>query len=152
MSAGVTAAAGLLQGVGQYEAGQTRSNLFRANAAVAGQQAQSELQAESVNETALRMKQAQVRGEQVAQTGANNLQQVGSPAQVQASTAELNEVDILNMRNNAMRKAWGFQVQEVSDQFQSKQAARVGDFEAVGSILGGAGKGLGQKNATGEWF
>jgi hypothetical protein len=152
MSAGLTAGAGLLQGVGQYEAGQTRSRLFRTNADIASEQSQSEFQAESANETALRMRQAAVSGQQVAQTGANNLQQRGSPAQVQASTAAINETDILTMRNNAARKAWGFQVQETSDEFQSGQAARVGDMEGIGSILGGGGKALGQYDETGSWF
>jgi hypothetical protein len=152
MSAGVTAGAGLLSGVAQYEAGRTRSNLLRSNASVAGQQSQSELDAESRNEQALRMKQAAVTGQQVAQTGANNLQQRGSPSQVQQSTAEINETDILTMRNNAMRKAWGFQVQRASDTFQSEQAGRIGAFQGAGSILAGGGKSLEQYNATGEFL
>lgn len=152
MSAGLTAGSGLLSGVAQYEAGQTRSNLLRSNAAVAGMQSQSELDAEARNESALRMRQSAIRGQQVAQTGANNLQQAGTPAQVQASTAQINEVDILNMRNNAMRKAWGFQVQQVSDTFQSKQAGTIGDMAGAGSILAGGGKAYEQYNATGEFF
>lgn len=152
MSAGLTASAGLMKGVGDYEAGQTRSQLYRTNAAVAGEQAQSELQAGAYNESAVRMRGAATTGQQVAQIGAGNLQQTGTPAQVVASSAAINEMDALQTRNNAMRKAWGFQVQEASDKFQSKEASTAGDFSAVGSILTGGAKATKEYNSTGTFF
>lgn len=152
MSAGVTAGAGLLKGVSEYEAGQTRGKLLRSNAGVAVAQSQSELEAGAYNESAVRLRGTAVQGQQVAQTGANNLQQAGTPNQVISSTAAITEMDALQTRNNAMRKAWGYQVQQVSDTFQSKQASKAGDFDAVGTILSGGAKGFGQANATGSWF
>lgn len=152
MSSSLTGAAGLFGGVAQYEAGQQRSMLFNANAGVAQQQYQSELQAGSVNESALRRKGAAVQGEQVANIGANNLQQAGTPSQVVASTAAVNEQDLLTTRNNAMRKAWGFQVQEASDQKQAAFAKATGNFSAAGTILGGGAKAYTQENETGSWF
>lgn len=152
MSAGLTAGAGLMQGVGAYEAGQTRSQLFRSNATVAGEQAQSELQAGAYNESSIRMKGVALTGQQVAQIGAGNLQQAGTPGQVVASTAMINEMDALQTRNNSMRKAWGFQVQEASDTFQSKEASTAGDFSAAGSILTGGAKAMKEYNSTGTWF
>lgn len=152
MSAGMTAASGLMQGVGAYEAGQTRSQLFRANAQIAGEQAQSEAQAGAYNESAVRMRGAAMEGQQIAQIGANNLQQTGTPAQVVASARMVNEMDALQTRNNALRRAWGFQVQEASDNFQSKQAATAGDFSAAGSILTGGAKAYDQYKSTGTWF
>lgn len=152
MSAGVTAGAGLLRGVGEYEAGQTRSGLYKANAEIAREQAQSEFGAGAYNENALRMRAAATTGQQVAQIGASNLQQGGTPAQVVAGTAAVNEMDALQMRNNAARKAWGFEVQEVSDAFQAKQASRAGDFTGAGSILSGGAKALDQYNKTDRWF
>lgn len=152
MSAGLTAASGLMQGVGAYEAGQTRSQLYRTNAQIAGEQAQSELAAGAYNESAVRMRGTAMEGQQVAQIGANNLQQTGTPAQVVASARMVNEMDALQTRNNAMRKAWGFQVQEASDAFQSKQAATGSYFSAAGSILTGGAKAYEQHNSTGSWF
>ncbi len=152
MSAGVTAGAGLLQGVGQYEAGQTRSQLFRANAQVAAGQVQSELQAGADNANLIKMKGAAIEGQQVANIGANNLTQGGTNASVVTSTAAVNEIDALNTRNNAMRRAWGFEVQGASDAFQAKQASAAGDFTAAGSILAGGAKAYTQENATGSWF
>jgi DNA helicase TIP49 (TBP-interacting protein) len=152
MSAGLTAAGGLFQGVSQYEAGQEKGSLFRANAGIAAQQFQSEVQAGSENEERVLMKGAQQTGQQVAQIGASNLQQRGTPAQVVASSAVANEMDALTTINNARRRAYGFQVQEVSDQKQASLAREAGDFNAAGSILAGGAKAYDQEQKAGGWF
>lgn len=152
MSAGLTGASALLGGVSQYEAGQEKSRLFNANASIAGQQSQSEAAAGAYNETAVRMRGAAVTGQQVANTGAGNLQQAGTPAQVIASTAGVNEMDALQTRNNALRRAWGFRVQQVSDLQQGDFAKSAGDFNAAGSILTGGAKAYTQEKAAGSWF
>lgn len=152
MSAGLTGASALLGGVSQYEAGQEKSTLFRANAGIAGAQAQSEEAAGAANETTVRLRGQQVMGQQVAAIGANNLQQRGTPAQVVASTAAVNELDALTTRNNAARKAWGFRVQESSDLQQSDFAKSAGTENAIGSILGGGAKAYTQSQSAGGYF
>lgn len=152
MSAGLTAAGSLQQGVGQFEAGQARSQLFKANAAVAGQQFQSEAAAGAYNEEAVRMRGAAMTGQQVAQIGASNLQQAGTPSQVVAGTREINEMDALQTRNNALRRAWGFEVQGASDQYQAGKSAQAGIMSGVGSVLAGGAKAESQYNNTGSWF
>jgi hypothetical protein len=152
VAAGVTAGAGLLRGVGEYEAGEQRSQLYSANAEIATRQVQSEAAAAAFNEEALRMKGAALTGQQVAQIGAGNLQQRGTPGQVVGSTAEVNEMNIMQTRNNALRRAWGFEVQGVSDRFQAQLAQRAGISNAVGSILGAGGKAWTQEQQTGSWF
>lgn len=152
MSAGLTATGGLLGGVAQYESGQQKRTLFNADAGIAARQAQSEEAAGSYNETIVRQRGAQITGNQVANTGANNLQQTGTPAQVISSTAETNEMDALQTRNNAMRKAWGFQVQQESDLTQAKFAQSAGVFNAAGSILTGGSKAYTQEQGSGSWF
>lgn len=152
MPADLSLAAGFFGGVGAYEAGQTRSLLYRANASIAAQQAQSEREAGAYGEQMVRMRGAALQGQQIAQIGASNLQQAGTPSQVVASSAMVNEMDALQTRNNAMRKAWGFQVQGISDTFQSKQAATGGIFSGVGSILSGGARAAEQYNQTGSFF
>lgn len=152
MSAGLTAGAGLLQGVGQYEAGQTRSALFRANAGIAAAQSQSETQAGADNANLIKMKGAAIEGQQVANIGANNLTQGGTNAAVVASTSAVNELDALTTLNNARRRAWGFQVQGASDAFQAKQAATAGETTGAGSILAGGAKAYSEEKSTGSWF
>ena len=152
MPSGLSLAAGFLGGVADYEAGKTRSQLYRANAAIAAQQAQSEREAGAYNEEIIRMKGAALQGQQIANIGASNLQQAGTPSQVVASTAAVNEMDALQTRNNAMRKAWGFQVQGASDNFQSAQASRTAITSGVGSILSGGAKAYDQYSQTGTFF
>lgn len=152
MPAALTFGADLLAGVGAYEAGKTRSLLYRANASVAAQQAQSEREAGAYGEQMVRMRGAALQGQQVAQIGASNLQQAGTPSQVVASTAMVNEMDALQTRNNALRRAWGFEVQGASDAFQSKQAATAGITRGLGSILSGGAKADEQYNQTGTFF
>jgi hypothetical protein len=152
MPADLTLGASLLQGVGAYETGRTRSLLFRANASIATQQAQSEREAGAYGEQMVRMRGAALQGQQIAQIGASNLQQGGTPATVVASSALVNEMDALQTRNNALRKAWGFEVQGASDQFQSKQANTGGIISGVGSILSGGAKAYEQYNQTGSFF
>lgn len=141
-----------MKGVGEYEAGQTRSRLYNANAGIAAQQAQSEEEAGSYNETMVRMRGQAMTGQQVAQIGASGLQQGGTPSQVVAGTAAINEMDALQTRNNALRKAWGFRVQEVSDQFQAQQAERAGTSSGFGAILSGGAAAAKEYNASGSWF
>jgi hypothetical protein len=151
MSAGVTGASALLGGVSQFEAGETKSSLFKANQGVAIAQAQSEEAAGSYNESAQLRRGAAMTAQQINQIGGGNLQQAGTPAQVVASTAEVNEMDALQIRNNAARKAWGFRVQAASDQLQSEFAKSSGDFNAAGTILGGGAKAYTQAQAAGGW-
>lgn len=152
MSAGLTGASALLGGVSQYEAGQQKASLFRANAGIAMSQAQSEAAAGSYNESQVRRRSAAMTGQQMAQIGASNLQQTGTPAQVVAGTAAVNEMDALQTRNNALRRAWGFRVQAASDEKQEAFASSAGDFAAAGTILGGGAKAYKQSQDAGGWF
>lgn len=152
MSSGLTASSALLSGVSRYEAGEERSRLFDANADIAKRQAQSEAEAGAYNETMVRMRGAALEGQQTAQIGANNLQQRGTPAAVVASSRMVNEMDALQTRNNALRRAWGFEVQGLNDRTQASFAQRSGEFGAVDSILTGGAKAYEQEQATGKWF
>lgn len=152
MSAGLTGASALLGGVSQFEAGQERRTLFNANAGIASQQAQSEEAAGAYNESMVRRRGAQVAGQQVAAIGANNLTQGGTNANVVASTAATNELDALNTRNNALRRAWGFKVQEVSDTQQAGFAQSAGIGSGLGTILSGGAKAYTEANTAGSWF
>lgn len=152
MSAGLTGASALMSGVSRYEAGRERSQLYKANAGIATQQFQSEEEAAATNEQASRMRAAARTGQAVAAIGANGLTQGGTNAQVVASNAAVSEMDVLTQRNNALRRAWGFEVQAQSDEIQSKFASRAGDFSAADSILTGGAKAYTEEKAAGSWF
>ena len=152
MSAGLTASASLLNGVGQYESAQERAKLFRANSGIAAAQSQSTLAAAATNESAQRLRAQATTGQQVAAIGANGLQQTGTNAQVVASTSALNELSALEIRNNAARKAWGYQVEEESDQQQGDFAAHSGVTQALGSVISGGARSSDQATKAGGWF
>jgi len=152
MSAGLTGLTSLYSAYGQYEAGKTRSELYTANAEIASRQAASEASAGAYNENVVRMHGAALQGQQVAQIGANNLQQTGTPAQVVSGTAMVNEMDALQTRNNALRRAWGFEVQGTSDQLQAELAKKSAMNEGVGSILSGGARAYDQYKSAGSWF
>jgi hypothetical protein len=152
MSAGLTAGAELFSGVSRYEAGATRARLFDANAAIADRQAQSEAQAGAYNEELVRMKGEAVEGQQVAQIGASGLQQKGTPTAVVAGTRMVNEMDALQVRNNALRRAWGFEVQGASDRTQAQMSREAGFFGGVGTVIGGGAQAYGQYRQTDSWF
>ena len=152
MSAGLTGASSLLSGVAQYEAGETRSNLYRGNEGIAIAQAASEVTAGNYNAGQIQRRGAALEGQQIANIGANNLQGGGTPSQVVRSTAEVNEMDVLTTRNNAMRRAWGFSVQGASDALQEGFAKSAGTSNAIGSILGGGARSYTEATAAGGYF
>jgi hypothetical protein len=120
-------------------AGGTRANLERANAQIADQQAKSEMDAGAYNANLIRQRGAKVAGQQVASIGANNLQQGGTPSQVVGDTARATELSALTENNNALRRAWGFQVQGASDRTQADLAEQGGILSGIGTLAGTAG-------------
>lgn len=152
MSVGLTEEGALIKGIGAYEAGQERGSLFRLNEDIANKQAASEFAAGAYNANAVGMRAKAIEGQQVATIGASNLTQAGTPAQVVAGTAAINEMDRLQVLNNAARKAWGFEVQGESDRLQAGFARRAGTNEALGTILGGSAKAYTELQNGGTWF
>ena len=130
---------GGLKAGSQIAAGDTRANLERANADIASAQARSEEESGSYNANLVRQKGAQTMGAQVAAIGANNLQQAGSPSKVVADTARATEMSALTVNNNALKRAWGFQVQGASDIEQASLAKQGGLLSGIGSAIGSAG-------------
>lgn len=143
---GLTAAGGGFTAMSQYNAGQATAMLQRANAGIAGAQAQSELQAGAEN---IGVKQQQVQrqiGAQQAATGASGIASYGSPLKVQEDTAMLGAQDVERMRINSLRKAWGFSVQQTGDQLRSELASKQGDASAVGTLITSGARAFGRYN------
>lgn len=126
-----------MKAYGDYSAGQARGNLADMNAKIASEQARSEMASGSYNANLVRQKGAKVMGQQVAAIGANNLQQTGTNATVVADTARATEMDALMTQNNALRRAWGFEVQGASDTYQGKLARAAGLMSGIGDIVSG---------------
>jgi hypothetical protein len=123
----------------QIAAGDERAGLERANAQIAGAQAKSEEQSGAYDANLVRQRGAKVAGQQISAIGANNLQQAGTPSTVVADTARATEMSALTTNNNALRRAWGFEVQGASDTEQASLAQQGGILSGIGSLAGTAG-------------
>jgi hypothetical protein len=130
---------GGIKAASQFTAGRDRDYLEKANESIAQTQAKSEFSAAAYNTNIARMRARSIMGTQVANTGANNLQQGGTPSEVIASTAKTQEANALQIQNNAMRRAWGFEVEGSSDQYQGDQAERGGILSGLGTLASTAG-------------
>jgi hypothetical protein len=144
-----TEAAGqYIKGASSMAAGDTRANLENANAEIASQQAKSEVDAGGYNANLARERTAKTEGAQISAIGANNLQQGGTPSTVVSDTARAGEMNALQINNNALRRAWGFQVQGASDTFQAGLAQQGGILSGIGSDIAAGGdiyRGVNQK-------
>ena len=116
----VASAASTVTGAfGAYSTGQANAGaasyqaaVARNNAAVAEQNAQYALQSGRIEEQTRRQKTAGIIGEQRAKMAASGIDiGSGTPLNLQESTAQVGELDALTIRNNAMRKAYGYRVQ-----------------------------------------
>lgn len=132
------------------EAAQASANynaaVQRANAAQAKSNQQLASQAGMAQEGMVQQKTRAESGQTVAnQAGSGIDVNSGSAVDVQASEAELGQLDAMTIRSNATKEAYGYQVQEVNDKsqanldvFEGKNAKKASYIAATSTLLGGA--------------
>lgn len=129
-----------LQAFSAYQAGQDAKSMAAVQAQIARDQAADAIDRGKVEEEAHRRKVAATLGNQQAALGANLVELgSGSASDILADTAMLGELDALTIRNNAEREAYGYESRARVSEYEGAQAARKGTFDAVGSLLSGAG-------------
>lgn len=144
--AGVQALGSIQQGyaasnAGKYAAGVDLNNaqIMRENATYAGQKGAAAVEAESLKT------RARVGGI-LAEQGASGVDVHGESARnVRASAAEVGALNALNIRSNAAREAYGYEVKATEateqakiDKMQAHQAKIAGYTKAATTILGAA--------------
>lgn len=147
---GSVIASTVMQVKGQHAAGaaagraaESQAQQYEFNAGIADLQAQDAAQRGLEEEQRFR---TQVRGligtQRAGFAGQNVVVGDGSAADVQADSARLGELDAQQVRANAQREAWGFQVQADDLRMGAKvarqggQAARTAaNWQAAGSVL-----------------
>jgi hypothetical protein len=138
---GAISAGNAAQSAANYQ-GQVAAN----NAIIADQNAKAATAAGNAQAEQQRMKTNAIIGAQMAGQASSGLDTgSGSPLDVRTSTKELGELDVLTIRNNAARQAYGYQTQSSSftaqgalDRLTGANAATAGDIGGISSILGGA--------------
>jgi len=104
----------------------------------------AELQAADVErrgEKAAREHQKKVRqlvGSQRAALAAQGVTvDVGTAQDIQTEAAEIGALDVMTIKNNAYRQAFGFKQQAVQDRFQGELARQTSQFQAGQTLISG---------------
>ncbi len=166
---GTSLAGGLLSAFGASQAGQRQQDMFNYQAQVARINAQIDKQNEEyarnkgeIEATQYGMKARQQMGAIRAAQGASGIDvNSGSSVDVQNSQRKVSQMDITQIRSNAAKVAYDYDVKSTMDLNQAtldvmagENAKKAGDINAMSSILGTVGsvssKWL-QGNQAGMW-
>lgn len=139
---------GGLSAMSQYTAGSQSASLLRANATIAGLQAQGESQAGAQQAEVYRQHLAQTIGKQQAQIGGAGLTQSGSALRSLENTSSFGAKDIQQIQLNAARKAWGFDVTQQGDLMRANMAQSAGTLGGLGSLITSGARAFGQWSQT----
>lgn len=125
--------AGAIRAQGDYE-----DTISRTNATIARYQAQQTLEAGDIEASRQNIKtQAAVGTERAMQGGSGIDVASASSALTRLSTANAGAMDELTIRNNAARRAWGFQTEALQDTFAGKFAQMTAKNKAFQTVLTG---------------
>jgi hypothetical protein len=163
------AQAATLAGQQAQQASESGARMFDWNASIARLQAADAVERGKEEEARFRQQIGMMIGAQRAGFAAQNVDVgYGSAVDVQADTAYLGELDALQIRTNAAREAWGFEVQATDYAMRAEiarkegmNAAEMGRVEAAaatsaghwavaGTLLGGGASLMSQRYGFGS--
>jgi hypothetical protein len=118
--------------------GQYQSNQLDFNAKLSDIQAKNALDRGSKNATSLKRRAKVLAGSQRAAAAAQGIEVgSGSAADIQADTATFSNQDAQEIRNNAWREAWGYNVEAMNLRSQARMARSGSEFAAKQTLLTG---------------
>jgi len=139
----VSAASSVMGGQAQSQALEYQAKVAEQNRALAQQQAQQALAAGAREEHKFRTQQEQFQASQIAQLAASGAQITGSPLQVMADTSAGIEEDVKQIRFNALKSMWGYEVQGAGYASEAQQARAAASGAKTQGWMGAAGSLLG---------
>lgn len=135
-SMALTAVGGIQAASAQRAAANAEARSAEQNARVAQQQAEQARQIGNIEEERQLRRVRAALGAQRASLAANGLDiNTGSALDLQAETAGFGAADALNLRANALRQAWGFEVDATNSQNRARAARANGRNAAIGTLL-----------------
>lgn len=155
LTIGATVVGAAVSAYGMEQQGKAASNAANYNAEVAANNAkiakQNSAYAGAEGETntasALMKARAEVGAIKASQAASGLDVNSGSAVDVRSSAAETGELNAINIRSEAARKAYGYQTEAASDTGQvgldksnASNSSAAGDIGAASSIIGGLGK------------
>ena len=146
MATGLFAAANVFQTIsGIYSsisAAQENKAQARFNAAMNRIRARDALFRGQIAEQEYRKQGAQLKGEQRAVLSAQSIAlDSGTALELQTQAASAVETNALTIRSNAMREAWGMEMEASAHEAEGRRAEYAGRAGAAESIVGGATRG-----------
>ena len=136
----------------QLAAGEYNAKVAGYNAKVANAQAADALVRGEQEVTTARRKGSAVIGAQRAALAAQGVEvNTDTASQLQEDTARATAEDVVTIRNNAKREAWGYKVQATNYKAQARLARYEGVTGAAGTLLGGGAQTYNAGRATGAW-
>jgi hypothetical protein len=125
--------------VGQYQAGKTQERIALRNQELAEQAAADAVERGNLEEEKHRLQVGALVAKQRALIASAGVEiGTGSPIDIFADTAAKGELDILTIRNNARREAWGLKGQALNFGYQGKLAKSRGAWGASSTAFQGA--------------
>lgn len=146
LATGLMIASTAFNAIGNIAAGNAQASEYRYQAAVASQNAAYSAAEGEVKSTSYGLKNAATAGAIKAAQGARGIDvNKGSAAKVQQSSDALGQLDVLTIRSDAAREAYGYRTQAKQLEIAAQNAKKAGFFGAIGSVIGGVGQIYGYK-------
>lgn len=147
---GATLVGGAMQAQGQREAANAQANAAEANAKIGEVQAQQAREIGGMEEQRVLRQMRRTLGAQRAGFAAANVDpSQGSALDIQLETAQEAKTDAEIARANAMRQAWGFDVEASQQRTAAKVVRREGAQQARTTLLTSASRAYGGYYRTG---
>lgn len=141
---GATLIGGAMQASGQREAANAEANAAIANSKIAEAQAQQAREIGGMEEQRVLRQMRRTLGAQRAAFAAGNVDpSEGSALDLQLETAQEAKTDAEIARANAMRQAWGFDVEASQQRTAARYARREGGQQARTTLLTSATRAYG---------
>lgn len=126
-----------LQTAGSLAQGQQAQQMAEMQARSIEQQAQADAQASAFEASRERHKQALLRANAIAQTGASGVALQGSPTEVLAANAREGELDLAAIRYGSTLRQNNFRTQAAISQYSGTQAKQAGLINATTGFVSG---------------
>jgi hypothetical protein len=134
----VQAIADIIQIPGKWQEAKQQAAVSKSNQYLAQYNAQSERRVGEDESQAVYRQRAQIVGEQRSRHGASDLGLAsGTPLELGEDTARQAEMDAVTARNNAARRAWGFEVEAAQHKFAAKAYKDSAKYLGLKPILKG---------------
>lgn len=127
---------GLAQANSANSQGKYESNIYGINASLASRQADDAFVRGREAEYRSRIGTRRLIGKQRAALGAQGIEiDSGSGADIQDDAVAMGALDVMTIRNNAAREAWGYNVQAEGYRMRGKLARSAGKNRAYSTLL-----------------